>query len=340
MPTTRSAASARVKSVWIVLTPNVLLLDLAVVAEPLRIANRFSENAGTGPRFALHYVAPSPQIASSCEVAIANLQALPATLGADADNPDWVFVVGTASERGKANSLLAPTPDRVQIVRWLQSVVAPALHAGSTQLFTVCSGALLAAQAGLLDGKRCTTHHSHTAALRAHFPAAHVLDNHIYVQDGAVATSAGVTAGLDLTLAALAQYAGVALASAVARDLVVYWRRVGSDPQDSPLLAHRNHMHAAVHRAQDAVLSEPARDWSVNALAAAAFVSVRHLRRLFTEHAGTTPLAYVQNLRVALARERMRARGESADRAAHAVGLSSARHLRDVVRRSAARGGG
>jgi transcriptional regulator GlxA family with amidase domain len=120
------------------------------------------------------------------------------------------------------------------------------------------------------------------------------------------------------------------LASAVARDMVVYWRRSGADPQHSPLLAHRNHLHAAVHRAQDAVLSNPSGDWTVETLAEHAFVSSRHLRRLFTDNAGVTPLAYVQSVRVALARELIAAEQISVEHAATRVGFSSARHLRDA----------
>jgi transcriptional regulator GlxA family with amidase domain len=318
--------------VWIALSDGALLLDLAVVAEPLRLANRLLEADGRGVAYDVRFVAPKANVVSSCEVTLSRVQRLPRALLGSVQAPAWVFIVGTASDLPRQVSGAQQKAGQDVLVHWLRTTVKPAIHADQVKLFTVCSGALMAGDAGLLDAKQCTTHHALTARLRETSPRAQVLENRIYVQDGAVATSAGVTAGLDLTLAAIGEHLGVAIASAVARDLVVYWRRSGSDPQDSPLLAHRNHMHAAVHRAQDAVFKNPAGPWSVESLAAHACVSSRHLRRLFADHAHIAPLAYVQTVRVALVRERVRARGQSTERAAQAVGFSGARQFRDAVR--------
>jgi len=114
---------------------------------------------------------------------------------------------------------------------------------------------------------------------------------------------------------------------------VVYLRRSGSDPQLSPWLEGRNHIHPAVHRVQDAVTRDPSKDWSSQRLASLACMSERNLARLFAEHAGCSPLDYVQRMRVALARELLTNSRLDIERVAERSGFSSAHHLRRVWRR-------
>jgi transcriptional regulator GlxA family with amidase domain len=328
------ASAAAPTPVLLVLLPGTLLLDLAGMAEPLRIANDLARERGQAPPFALHVVAGETAVATSLPLQLAGCEPLPTRLPDAADTTPWVVLIGTASR-----AALAPgqrEAARTQLVDWLRAVVAPRLVADRARLWTVCSGALLAARAGLFDGRDCTTHHDHIDELRALAPRAQVQDNRIFVVDGPVASSAGITAGIDLALAAVQEHAGHDLAARVARELVVYWRRAGGDPQISPLLAHRNHLHTAIHRAQDAVLAKPAADWSLPRLAAAAHVSPRHLRRLFQQHAGIGPLHYVQRVRLALLRQWQAQSRYSADQAAQRAGFSSARQARDAARQLAA----
>lgn len=322
--------------VLLVLLPGTLLLDLAGMAEPLRVANDLAAERDEPAPFALQLVGASAAVATSLPLQLAGCAPLPERLPGDAANPPWVVLIGTASRA--AASLEHHAAARAVLVDWLQAVVAPRIADGSARLWTVCSGALVAARAGLFDRRACTTHHDHIAELRALAPHAQVQDNRIFVVDGPVASSAGITAGIDLALAAIQQRAGIDLAARVARELVVYWRRAGGDPQISPLLDHRNHLNAAIHRAQDAVLAKPAAVWSLPALAAAAHVSPRHLRRLFQQHAGIGPLHYVQRVRLALLRQRAASTAEPADLAAQRVGFSSARQARDAARQLAALG--
>jgi transcriptional regulator GlxA family with amidase domain len=219
--------------------------------------------------------------------------------------------------------------DEAAIVAWLASVVRPS-HA----LVTICSGALLAARAGLLDGHDCTTHFSVCASLAALAPAARVLENRLYVADGNRCSSAGVTAGIDLTLHLVAELCSPAIALAIARHLVVYLRRSGNDPQLSPWLEGRNHIHPAVHRAQDAIASDPSRAWTLAALARVASTSPRHLSRLFNEHAGMGLPEYVNRLRISLARELIGTTRLDMEHVAERSGFGSARQLRRAWRRS------
>lgn len=299
--------------VWFVLTPNVLLLDYAGPAEALRMA------AEMGGDLLLHHCAPTPRLGTSLTVELGGLSALPPELPPNS----LVIVTGNACEAQDY-----ARPEAHAVVDWLRR--APR---ADTCTASICSGALLLAAAGLLDHRRCTTHHSLIDDLRAVAPTARVLENRVFVEDGPVLTSAGVTTGIDLALYLIERHAGADLAARVARRLVVYQRRSGHDQQLSPWLAHRNHLHPAVHRAQDAIAQEPARAWTLAELAARAHVSARHLSRLFAEHARIGVLAYQQHLQIAQARELLADGRLSVERVAELSGFNSARDFRRVWQR-------
>jgi transcriptional regulator GlxA family with amidase domain len=161
-------------------------------------------------------------------------------------------------------------------------------------------------------------------------PNARVLDNRIFVEDGSVLSSAGVTAGLDLALHVIGSQLGPRVAADVARDLVVYLRRSGTDAALSPWVQHRNHLHPAVHRVQDAVTRKPAASWTSNELSAVACTSPRNLARLFAEHAHCSPLDYVQLIRFAFAKELVTQSKLDLERIAARAGFRSAQQLRRV----------
>jgi transcriptional regulator GlxA family with amidase domain len=197
-------------------------------------------------------------------------------------------------------------------------------------LVCVCAGSIVAGKAGLLTDRECTTHHSHIEELRRIARGARVLENRIFVEDGPVLTSAGVTAGLDLALHLISRQLGPRIAAEVARDLVVYLRRSGADPALSPWVQHRNHLHPAVHRVQDAVGRQPAASWTSSELAAVACTSSRNLARLFAEHAHCSPLEYVQLIRFAFAKELVAQSKLDLERIAVRAGFSSAQQLRRI----------
>jgi transcriptional regulator GlxA family with amidase domain len=292
--------------VYFVLVPGTLLVDLAGPADAVRLANRFQRDV----RFGSTFVGPTPSVPTSVGVTLGGLGPLPASV------PDGAMIVvcGTVASAG-----------HVAVARWLRGVARP-----THRLVFVCAGALIAAQAGLLDGRLCTTHHEDTATLRKLAPTARVLDNRLYVVDGNVYTSAGETAGLDLMLALIAEIAGPRCAVAVARNMVVYARRTGADPQLSPWLEGRNHLHPGLHRAQDAIAADPAHPWTSTELATLANTSARHLNRLFQLHAATSPLDYIHRLRVALAREILTNSTLDLERVAQRSGFGSSRQLRRV----------
>lgn len=317
----RPASTAGI-SVFVVVPPRVLLLDVAGPIEVLRKTNLEQEAV----RFDVIYVGPLPEVRCSIGLAIAGIAPLPERL------PDGALVVIAGSaDLPLGGSKAARALDAVheaKIVGWLKHAIRPGIR-----LASICSGALLAARAGLLDGHDCTTHHACIAELSQLAPCARVKDNRLFVEDGERLTSAGITAGIDMMLHVVVQHAGHPVALAVARYLVVYLRRGAGDPQISPWLEGRNHIHPAVHRAQDAIAADPTRTWSVDKLAAVSASSARNLSRLFNDHAGMSVIDYVSRMRVALAREMLTNSRLGMDTIAERAGFGSARQMRRVWRR-------
>jgi transcriptional regulator GlxA family with amidase domain len=315
------SAPARRVPVYVVVPPRALLLDAAGPIEVLRKANLEQDAI----RFDIHYVAPSPNVVSSIGLMLADLSPLPPHL------PDGGIVVIAGDTQEPLRRPDNPAMDAAllsSIVAWLKATIRPGVT-----LIAICSGALIAARAGLLDFYDCTTHHACAAELQRVAPNARVLDNRLFVEDRDRLSSAGVTAGVDLMLHVVATMISPACAQSVARYLVVYLRRGGADPQLSPWLEGRNHIHPAIHRAQDAIAAAPARAWSLSALAKIAATSPRHLSRLFNEHAGMSVTAYVNLMRVALAREMIVGSRLDMESVAERSGFASTRQLRRAWRR-------
>lgn len=291
-----------------VVLPGTMLMDLAGVGEPFRVARKF------GADYRLHFVGPTADPKSFLGLSLQGVAPLPEAL------PDGaiVFVPGVAMRDGASGETV-----HEGTARWLRRVVDP----GHT-LCTVCSGAFVAARAGLLDGRQCTTHFDFAARLAREHPRARVLENRIFVRDGNLYTSAGITAGTDLALHLIAETAGPLVAVEVARFLVIYLRRGEGDPQLSPWLDHRNHIDGRIHALQDLIVRDPGAEWSVDALAERIHTSPRHLTRLFTAHAGVSPLTYLRKVRTAAARELVAHSQLSLERVAEMAGFSSVGQMR------------
>jgi transcriptional regulator GlxA family with amidase domain len=288
------------------LVPGVHLLDLAGPAQA------FSTADGPGLPYRLHYVADSPGVLSA--------QGLP--LQAETAWPrltrrDLVLVPGW-----RGDTLAGTGPMSAAAVEMLA-----AHHAAGGTVASVCAGADALGRAGLLDGRRCTTHHAHQDELARRYPRARVVRDVLFTEDDRVVTSAGIASGIDLSLHLIATRHGPAAAARVARSMVVYARRNGDAAQVSALLRHRGHLLDAVHRAQDVIDAEFDRPLPLTRLAAAAGVSERTLTRQFQRATGTTPLRYQQALRLERAGQLI-AQGAGMQAAARSVGFEDARMLR------------
>ncbi len=201
---------------------------------------------------------------------------------------------------------------------------------------SVCAGADALGRAGLLDGRRCTTHHDIQDELARRYPRATVVRDVLYVIDGRVATSAGIASGIDLALHLIAVRDGPAVAARVAREMVVYARRNGDEQQASAMLRHRNHLSDPSHRAQDHIearFAEPAAAGRPRRQDCG--VSERTLTRRFAEATGLTPLRYQQVLRLERA-EHLIGHGATVEAAARTVGFQDARMLRRLRAREPA----
>ena len=209
-----------------------------------------------------------------------------------------------------------------RVLRW----VAAAEQTGK-RLASVCSGSLVLAAAGLLKGRRATTHWSRSEGFRRRFPEVLLEPDLIFVNDGQIWTSAGISAGIDLALALLTRDHGEPLARRVAQQLVVYYRRPGGQSQFSELLG----MGQEQGRFQ-ALLAEVRRDLrqphSVADLADKACMSPRHFARLFRQETGHSPAHAVERLRVEAARAALESGAESLKAVAHACGFGSAERMR------------
>ena len=301
--------------VHFVLLPGSLILDWAGPAEALRMANQRLRDAGEPDAFGLHFIGPQAETASSVGATISAIAPLPTSLP---DN-SWVVLVGQPGA-----TIDVATPEVLTLLHWLRGL---RLKEGQLELITVCAGAVLAGHAGLLHGHRATTHHHHLDELRQMAQGCDVVENRVFVLDGAVSSSAGVTTGIDLFLHRIAAVCGPALAARVAQSMVVALRRGPNDPELSPFLCHRNHLHPALHRVQDAVGQRPQADWSVARMAEVAITSPRHLTRLFLSHAGIAPLQYLRRIRLDVAEVALRA-GHNVTQAAQMAGFSSDTQLR------------
>lgn len=242
-------------------------------------------------------------------------------LGADVALEDVdAATVDTVLVAGSPNWSLLLAPD---LVREVARVAPPA-----RRVVSVCTGTFALAAAGLLDGKRAATHWRHAAALRRQFPAVTVDPEALFVRDGNIFSSAGIAAGMDLALALVEDDLGAEVARSTAKVLVVFLQRPGGQSQFSVWTTTPPVRHEPLRRVLDAIALDPSGDHSIPAMAARANFSERHLTRLFDEYVGVRPGAYVEQIRLEVARAMLEAGDESLAVVAKQSGLGSEETLR------------
>ena len=301
------------KTVLVVAYPEVQLLDVAGPLEVFALAERF--RAGS---YRVEVVTSDgrPLRTSS------GLELVPhAPVDAYEQGADTVLVAG-------GNGTVTAMGDD-HLVKWLQTA-APRCR----RVASVCSGAFLLATAGLLDGRRATTHWSVCDELARAFPSTTVDADAIYVRDGPVATSAGITAGMDLALALIEEDLGRELALEVARWLVLFVRRPGGQSQFSTQLRAQAAERVPLRELQTWIVENPTADLSVGALASRVAMSPRHFARVFARETGVTPAAYVEASRVDLARRLLEETGLGLDAVADGAGFGSVETLRRAFHRT------
>lgn len=246
-----------------------------------------------------------------------------------------IEVDGALDRDGPIGTLLVVGGIGVEAVCADPAAVAAIRHLAerADRVASVCTGALLLAAAGILDGRRATTHWSACETLAERHPAVDVEADRIFVRDGTVWTSAGVTAGTDLALALVEHDHGPELAHAVAGWLVVFVRRPGGQAQFSAQLRAQAARSGPVAELQRWLPDHLDADLTVEALASRVGMSPRHLARRFKEEAGVTPAAYVEALRVEAARRLLESSDLTVGAIARGVGVAHAETLHRSFRR-------
>jgi transcriptional regulator GlxA family with amidase domain len=245
-----------------------------------------------------------------------------------------IAVDGAVSAERASDILLVPGSDlypRAPVPADLADA-ARMLAARAGRVVSICTGAFILAAAGLLGGKRATTHWKVAGELAARCPTCHVEPDAIYVRDGTTYTSAGVTAGIDLALALVEEDHGPDVARSVARSMVVYMQRAGGQSQFSAPLEGPPPRSPALRKITDLVTANPRGDHSLDELAKHLNVSTRQLTRLFRDELSTTPARYVENIRFDMARALLD-QGHTATQAASRAGFPSYESMRRVFAR-------
>jgi transcriptional regulator GlxA family with amidase domain len=301
-----AAVRATPRVVVIVVFDEVTLLDVAGVAEVFAEANRF------GGDYQLKIASVDGRdVTTSIGARLGVTDSISAI-----DSADTVVVAGSDNLGGR--------PIDPALVEAVESV------AGRTQrLASICTGAFILAQAGLLGGRRATTHWREARLLARAFPDITVEPDAIFVRDGDIFTSAGISSGIDLALALVEMDYGTELVRDVARWLVVYLKRPGGQSQFSALVEADPPPQSALRPATDAIAADPRADHSVKKLATRASLSTRQLTRLFQSELGMTPARYVELVRIDFARAALEA-GRTVAETARMAGFGSTETLRRV----------
>ena len=298
------------RRVVFVIAPGVHLLDLAGPAQTFDSAN------GCGCDYRLHFIGASPQVPSALGLALTGFG--PLVPPHELDRNDLVIVPGVRW-RGRTRSAVLAESQRVYL---------RVAHESGVIVGSVCSGAFGLGEAGLLDGRRCTTHWSCVKELQRRYPNAEVLENVLFVHDRGVTTSAGIASGIDLALSFVEQDYGPQMTARVARDLVVYFRRSGAHHQLNVFLDYRAHLHPGVHRVQDWLNEHPGETAPLAKLASLAVMSESTLTRAFRTSTGLTPLQYQQKIRLEMAATLMRDHRLTLEVIAERCGFADVRHFR------------
>ena len=205
-------------------------------------------------------------------------------------------------------------------------------YANGVNICSICMGAFVLAESGLLNGKRCTTHFKKTAELQQKYPKIKVVETILFTDEEGIYTSAGIASGIDLTLHIIEKLKGSHFAHLVARELVVYNRRNGNDDQQSAFLQFRNHIHSGIHAAQDYIIENIHTKSYLGELAEIANMSERNFTRIFKKETGVTVNEFVTSIRLAKTLELLKNPDLSKIEIANEVGLQSEKQLNRILK--------
>ncbi len=296
------------KTVAMVLFPEFLLLDMAGPFEVFSVANRFLPESE-------HYQVLT--IGSEQRLIRASNGVTVQTDLTMADGCEAYDLLLVPGGPGAYNERFPA------VTAWLKTAVQRCSLYGS-----ICTGAFILGEACLLDDHQVTTHWNYTERLAKRFPKARIGTDQIYVKDRRLLTSGGVTAGIDMALAVVAEDHGKAVAVDVAKVLLVAMKRQGGQAQFSPMLAAVAEQDSPINKVQTYVLAHLEEDFSVERMASLAGMSARHFARLFSRDVQMTPMEFLQHARIDRARSLLESTDLPLKTVAYRAGLGSTRHMR------------
>lgn len=303
------------KTILIIVPDGGMLFEAAGIADILMQANSLHQDVAAAPRYRVSIATTQPHQVIHGQSGL-NLLADHRLTDLDPFEPrDTIMITGRGTNPDEADA----------VASWVRMAAA---H--TRRVVSICGGALLLAQAGLLDGRRATTHWRLLETMQAAWPRVKVEGGPLYIQDGPVWTSGGVSSGFDLTLALVEEDYGFTLARDVAQDMVMYLRRPGGQLQFSRYKLDQAEHAGPIGELQNWILANLAADLSVETLAARVAMSPRNFTRVFTREAGVPPARYVAEARLAAARDRLEQTTDTLDRIAQISGFGSSINLRRI----------
>ena len=291
------------------LLPHIHILDLAGPDQALHEAIDF------GAEFVIEYCTMGQQVTTTSGLPIGQVTHYSKIqLG----KGDFLMIPGSAYDFMISPSFL----EEKSLFEWIRDQ-----YENGANICSICMGAFALAESGLLDGKNCTTHFKKTKALQERFPRIQVIENILFTDQDRIYTSAGIAAGIDLTLYIIEKLKGCHFAHLVARELVVYHRRKGNAAQESEYLTFRNHIHAGIHAVQDYIIDHIATKMYLTELAEIANMSERNFTRIFKKETGITVNDFVTLIRKERAETLLKNPDLSRAEVANKVGLISEKQL-------------
>ncbi|HEX3385540.1 MAG TPA: DJ-1/PfpI family protein [Mucilaginibacter sp.] len=300
------------RNIWFFIPPKVHILDLT---GPVQV---FYEASDYGAAYDLRYIAAEDDLVSAAGLPFGRIGHYAA---AAPQSGDFLFIPGADIDYLRSKKFKGDK----KLFDWLR-----ALPEKGVSLCSVCTGAFFLAEAGLLNGRKCTTHWKRSPELKRVYPKALVEENILFVHSDHIYTSAGITSGIDLSLSIIEDHYGPLFTHKVARELVVYYRRSDSHSQESVYLDCRNHLNMGVHAVQDWLIENLHQKFTIESLASIAHMSPRNLTRTFRKATEMSIIEYVKRLRLEKAEALGGNPGLSADSIAAKVGYSNARQLRRI----------
>lgn len=299
------------RTVAFILLPGVHLMDLAGPAQVFYEASQLGRVS-----IRLQYASVQGQVPTAQALALAPTLTLE---NLHLGHGDFLCIPGVDLKRLQRGDL-DQTIERLR--NWL-----PKQQSKGVLLGSICSGALVLAKLGLLDGRACTTHWKCIEYLQQQYPAARVKPNRLYCFDEGVYTSAGMTSGIDMSLALIERWTNPLLAAKVAQEMVINVRRPETSSQENTFLNFKNHFHPLVYRAQELLSDDLRTEFTLEELSRQLHLSSRQLARLFKHHTGQTIHAYRQQIRAERAEQLLQHSDLSIKEIAQACGFAQVRQL-------------